>query len=83
MRRSGIAVKPLVSSVITALLVAIPASGSELSRTLTGEGVPSWRQIALGAVEAIGDPPIVYWTIGLVLLMMLIVSSLAPLFLSG
>ena len=62
------------------LLLARPALGSELARQLEGEGSRSLRQMALEAAIAIGDPPWVYWVIGLGLFSILIVVSVMPLF---
>jgi 4-amino-4-deoxy-L-arabinose transferase-like glycosyltransferase len=70
-----------VVSMIVGLVIARPALGSELSRLLTGEGSRSLRQMALEAVIAIGDPPMLYWMIGIGLLSILIVASVLPLLL--
>ena len=78
-RDSGVMIR--VVSTIVGLLLAWPALGSELSRQLDGEGSRSLRQMALAAVRAIGDPPTLYWVIGVGLFSLLIVVSVMPLFL--
>lgn len=57
-----------------------PGFGSELSRQIDGQGTRSLRQIALEAALAVGDPPTLYWAIGIALFSILIVVSILPLF---